>query len=181
MRKRIAVGLAMILVLTLSGLPAAGQEGDGATDQQDDGARRVRRLDAGEEGAGETSPGTGETAETQKTGDSQQQTTDGGPAGLGRWTLPVLLLGVLVLMYVWMGRSRKKQEQKRKEMIAQLKKGDKIMSIGGVLGTVIEAKPDELVVKVDEANNVRMRFARWAVRAVGEEAQSEASKDNPQG
>ena len=84
----------------------------------------------------------------------------------------LVLLGGVVLMWIWMGRGRRKQEAKRKEMLSNLKKGDKIVSIGGIIGTVIEAKPDEITVKVDETNNVRMKFARWAIRGVGEEAKT---------
>jgi len=84
-----------------------------------------------------------------------------------------IMIGIFALMYFWMGRGRKKQETKRKEMLAMLKKGDKITSIGGIVGTVIEVREDELVVKVDENNNVRVRLARWAVRGVGEQAKSE--------
>ena len=58
-------------------------------------------------------------------------------------------------------------------MLAALSKGDKVTSIGGICGTVIEAREDEIVVKVDETNNVRMRFARWAIRGVGDAARSE--------
>jgi preprotein translocase subunit YajC len=91
--------------------------------------------------------------------------------GLDMWLFAVLLGGV-VLMWIWMGRGRRKQEAKRKEMLSNLKKGDKIVSIGGIIGTVIEAKPEEITVKVDETNNVRMKFARWAIRGVGEDAKT---------
>ncbi len=90
----------------------------------------------------------------------------------------VVLLGGVVLMWIWMGRGRRKQEAKRKEMLSNLKKGDKIVSIGGIIGTVIEAKPEEITVKVDETNNVRMKFARWAIRGVGEEAKTTSPDDD---
>ena len=85
----------------------------------------------------------------------------------------VVLLGGFVLLYFWMGRSRRKQEAKRKQMIASLKKGDKIVTIGGIVGTIIEARPDEVTVKVDETSNVRMKFARWAIRGPSEEAKQD--------
>jgi preprotein translocase subunit YajC len=83
------------------------------------------------------------------------------------------MVGGFILLYVWMGRSRRKQESKRKEMLAALKKGDKVTSIGGIVGTVIEVREDEITVKVDETNNVRMKFARWAIRGVGEAAKTQ--------
>lgn len=110
-----------------------------------------------------------------------QPTTTTAPAPEGsfleKWGLLIFLGGAIVLMYVWMGRSRKKQEAKRKEMLSQLSKGDKVLTIGGIAGTVIETKGDEVVVKVDETSNVRMRFARWAIRGVG----ADAAKQDEQG
>ena len=111
-----------------------------------------------------------------------QTTTTTAPAPpegsfLEKWGLLIFLGGAIVLMYVWMGRSRKKQESKRKEMLSQLSKGDKVLTIGGIAGTVIETKGDEVVIKVDETSNVRMRFARWAIRGVG----ADAAKQDEQG
>ncbi|MCJ7544339.1 MAG: preprotein translocase subunit YajC [Phycisphaerae bacterium] len=90
-----------------------------------------------------------------------------------RYLLPVML-GVLLLLLFWSSRSRKKQEAKRQQMLAALKKGDKVTSVGGVIGTIIEVRDDEVVVKVDETNNVRMRFARWSIRGTGDQAKTEA-------
>lgn len=87
--------------------------------------------------------------------------------------LPFLLLGLLLVFFLWSSKSKKKQEQKHQQMLAGLKKGDKVTSIGGIVGTIIEVRDDEVVVKVDETNNVRMRFARWAIRGVGEEARKQ--------
>ena len=79
--------------------------------------------------------------------------------------------------YEGIRRTQRKEAAKRKEMLSHLKKGDKIVSIGGVIGTVIEAKPEEITVKVDETNNVRMKFARWAIRGVGEEGKTNPDED----
>ena len=84
-----------------------------------------------------------------------------------------VMIGGFILLYVWMGRGRRKQEAKRKQMIADLKKGDKVNTIGGIIGTVIEVREDEVTVKVDETNNVRMKFTRRAIHGVGDEGKSE--------
>ena len=115
---------------------------------------------------------TGEGATTQP-GEGQQQ-----PRGLfGGGSFIWIMLGGFLLLYFWMSRGRRKKETKRKEMLSNLKKGDKITSIGGVVGSVIEVRDDEVTVKVDENNNVRMRFARWAIRGIGEEAKTEQPED----
>jgi len=118
---------------------------------------------------GET--GTGAEGEGESEGEGEEKPKGGG-GGFGGMT-PLLLLAPILLIFLWSGRSRKKQEAKRKQMLSELKKGDKVTSIGGIVGTVIEVREDELVIKVDETNNTRMRFARWAVRGVGEEAKKD--------
>ena len=113
-----------------------------------------------------------EVAKAPKTRPADRRPGDSG--GLfGSWQLMVVMLGGFFLLYVWMGRSRRKQQRQRQEMLSALKKGDKITSIGGIVGTVIEVRDDEVTVKVDETGNVRMRFARWAIRGVGEAAKAE--------
>jgi len=87
----------------------------------------------------------------------------------------IFLIGAMVLFFVFMGRGKRKTEAKRKEMLAALKKGDKVTTIGGIVGTVLEVRDDEVTIKIDENSNTRMRFARWAVRGVGADGKSEES------
>lgn len=79
-----------------------------------------------------------------------------------------IMIGFLVLMYFFSSRTRKKQAAKRREMLNALSKGDKITTIGGIIGTVVEIKDKEVVVRVDESNNIKMRFITSAVSRVGE-------------
>jgi preprotein translocase subunit YajC len=107
-------------------------------------------------------------------GGKDKQAPSQGP---DMWLFAVLLGGV-VLMWIWMGRGRRKQDAKRKEMLSNLRKGDKIVTIGGIIGTVIEVRPDEVTVKVDETNNIRMKFTRRAIAAVGEDAKTTSPDDD---
>lgn len=77
-----------------------------------------------------------------------------------------LMLLILVVFYFFMIRSKRQQDQKRQEMLGTLKKGDRVQTIGGILGSVIEAREDEVVVKVDESSNTKIRFARSAIHRV---------------
>lgn len=80
---------------------------------------------------------------------------------------PLFPLALLILfMYVFVFRSKKKEENKRETMLKALKKGDRIQTIGGLLGTVVDAREDEVVVKVDETANVKLRFIRSAIHKV---------------
>lgn len=89
-----------------------------------------------------------------------------------QWFL-LVMIGAFVLFYLWINRGRKKEQKKRAEMLNEVKKGDKITTIGGIIGTVIDVHADEIVVKVDEASNAKIRFARWALRGVGDASKAE--------
>ncbi len=95
----------------------------------------------------------------------------------GKWFLPVMI-GGFVLLYIFMGRGRRKRESKRKEMLSSMKKGDRVITIGGIVGTIIETREDEIVVKVDD--NTRLKFSRWAIRNAGEEVKNEKKQDTQQ-
>jgi preprotein translocase subunit YajC len=117
---------------------------------------------------------------TSPSAPDQNAPAQGKGGGFDMMWMIVLLIGGFLVLNIFMGRGRRKQETKRKEMLATLKKGDRIVTIGGVIGTVMDTKEDEVTVKVDEANNVRVRFSRWAIRGVGEEAKSENSAQQKQ-
>ncbi|NQU76137.1 MAG: preprotein translocase subunit YajC, partial [Planctomycetes bacterium] len=82
------------------------------------------------------------------------------------WLMLALIVG-MVLLFVFMGRKPKQQEKKRKEMLATIKKGDKVTTIGGMVGAVMEVRENEVTVKIDESSNTRAKFALWAIRSVG--------------
>jgi preprotein translocase subunit YajC len=83
--------------------------------------------------------------------------------GSGIWL--ILLMG-FVLLWVFMMSGQRKEKKKRAAMLGALKKGCKVQTVGGILGTVVEVRDDEVVVKVDENANTRLRFARSAIQAV---------------
>jgi preprotein translocase subunit YajC len=85
--------------------------------------------------------------------------------------MPIILVMVL---FIWMtSRSRKRQEQQKQSMLSAMKRGDKVQTIGGVLGNVVEVRDDKILLKVDESNNTKVWFARSAIHKVlGEEAEA---------
>jgi preprotein translocase subunit YajC len=48
-------------------------------------------------------------------------------------------------------------------MMQALAKSDKIQTIGGIIGTVVDIKDDEITLKIDEANNTKMKILRSAI------------------
>ena len=85
-----------------------------------------------------------------------------------------LMVIVMLVFYVFMMKSKKGQEQQRKNMLNQLKRGDRIQTIGGILGTVVDAREDEVLVKVDESSNTKIRVTRSAIHRVVDTEKSAA-------
>ena len=81
----------------------------------------------------------------------------------------LLMMLFLFVMIIFMFGGQRKEKKKRAAMLAALNKGDKIQTVGGILGTIVEVRDQEVVVKVDENTNSRLRFARSAVQSVVEE------------
>ena len=88
--------------------------------------------------------------------------------------VPLLVLGGL--MIVFMSRSKKTEQNKREQMLAGMKKGDEVQTIGGEFGRVIEAREDRVLLKVDETSNTKIWYARNAIHRVvtGTDAKVEA-------
>ncbi len=78
--------------------------------------------------------------------------------------VPVILM--IVVFWWFMSRGRNKERQRFEQMLNSLKKNDRVQTIGGVLGTVVDVRENEVVVKIDEATNTKMRFVRSAIKEV---------------
>ena len=48
-------------------------------------------------------------------------------------------------------------------MVQSLQKNDRILTVGGIYGTVVDIKDNEITIKVDESNNTKMRISRNAI------------------
>jgi preprotein translocase subunit YajC len=99
------------------------------------------------------------------------QTTQ--PAGSGGSMLYTLTHGMfpfvimlIAVMYITMILPKRKQDKSRQQMLTNMKRGDEIQTIGGVVGKVVEAREDRVLVKVDESSNTKIWFLRSAVARV---------------
>lgn len=75
--------------------------------------------------------------------------------------LPFIL--IFVVMYMFLFRGPKKKQQQHQKMVQSLRRNDKVRTIGGILGTVIDIRDDEITLKVDESNNTKIRVAPSAI------------------
>ena len=51
-------------------------------------------------------------------------------------------------------------------MLKNMKRGDRVMTAGGILGTVVDVRDAEVVLKVDESTNTKIKFSRDAIKRV---------------
>ena len=99
------------------------------------------------------------------------------PKAPGMLMTLIVPMAFIFIVVMWMSSSgRKKEQKKRKDMLATLKKHDRVMTIGGVIGTVMDVREDEVTLKVDESNNTRMRFSQTAIQKVISEDQESDAK-----
>jgi len=76
----------------------------------------------------------------------------------------LIFLGVMfLLMYMILFRGPRKKQQQHKQMVQSLSKNDKVRTIGGIIGTVVDIKGDEITLKVDEANNTKIKVISSAI------------------
>ena len=86
-------------------------------------------------------------------------------AALLQTFLPMVL--IVAVFYFLLIRPQRKKDKKVKDMLANLKVGDRITTIGGIYGTIRALKDDTVTLLVGK-DNVEMMFARWAIRGVEE-------------
>ena len=73
----------------------------------------------------------------------------------------IMLALIFVVMWFFMIRPQKKQQKELQNFRDSLKKGDKVVTIGGIYGTVTEVKEDSVLIEVD--NNVKIRVSKQAL------------------
>ncbi len=109
----------------------------------------------------------GSSAESGSTlapgGPTQGGTQSSQPGGFN----PFILIGVLLVMMLLMtSLSSRRERKKRATLMSALKKHDRVQTSSGIIGTVVEMNPDDVILRVDESTNTRIRFARAAISSI---------------
>jgi len=90
----------------------------------------------------------------------------GGPQQLIASIVPFIL--IFIIMYLLLIRPQQKKQQEHRELISRLKAGDRVMTTGGIYGTITAVSEKTVTLKV--AENVEIEVARVAVASVLESA-----------
>ena len=99
-----------------------------------------------------------------------------GSAGMGS-TLIMLVL-MIAIFYFMLIRPENKRKKEAEQMRSAVKKGDKITTIGGIVGTVVDVKESRIVIETS-ADQVRIELEKWAISSnetAAEAAKAEAKK-----
>ena len=74
------------------------------------------------------------------------------------------MIAIFAIFYFFLIRPQNKKQKETEKMIAALKKGDKVVTIGGIHGVISSTKEKTVVVKVDD--NTKIEFNRTAIATV---------------
>jgi preprotein translocase subunit YajC len=103
--------------------------------------------------------------------------TDGGASGFLSFMAPLFLIAVI--FYFLLVRPQKREREKQNNLLKALKKNDRVVTIGGVVGTIVNIEPEGKVVTLKVDDNTRMVFLRSAIQGQYAEAKEEpALKEN---
>lgn len=82
---------------------------------------------------------------------------------------------IILIFYFLIIRPQRKRDKETKAMLAAMKKGDKVVTIGGIHGTIVAVKEQTVVIKVDDS--ARIEFSKSAISTVvNKDAQKAAPK-----
>lgn len=90
-----------------------------------------------------------------------------GPTGLFDFNSPILMIAVIFMaMYFLILAPNKKRDKERKAMLAAVAKHDRVVTTGGLCGTVVGVTDRTVVLRVSDDDNVKIEFLRGAIAQV---------------
>lgn len=90
----------------------------------------------------------------------------------------IMMIAIIAIFYFLMIRPENKRKKAVEQMRNNLKKGDKLTTIGGIIGTIVHIDGDTLVIETSE-DRVRMEITKWAVSNTGVQTSADATPDKP--
>lgn len=76
----------------------------------------------------------------------------------------LVMFGIMfILMYILIIRPQRKKETERLKMLGNIQKNDPVLTSGGIYGIVQQVKDNEVILKIDEGNNIKIRISKSAI------------------
>lgn len=88
------------------------------------------------------------------------------PSALNMLFFPALIVAMFVFLMVMQRGQQKRAAERKNSMLNNLAKNDRVLTIGGIIGTVAAVRDNEVVLKVDETTNAKMVFLKRAIQQV---------------
>jgi len=96
----------------------------------------------------------------------------GAPAEGGNPIMSFLpLIAIIGIFYFLILRPQSKKQKETQKMLSAVKKGDRVITVGGIHGVIYTVKESTVIIKVDE--NVKLEFNRTAISSVSAQAREE--------
>lgn len=101
-----------------------------------------------------------------------------GTTSAGMGSTVIMLVLMIAIFYFMLIRPENKRKKEAEQMRSTVRKGDKITTIGGICGTVVDVKESRIVLETG-ADQVRIELEKWAIstnETAAENAKEEAKK-----
>ena len=97
--------------------------------------------------------------------------------GGSMWTTFITFGVIILIFYFLIIRPQRKRDKEAKDMLAAIKKGDKVVTIGGIRGTVAVVKDNTVILKVDD--NTRIEFSKGAISQILNKKEEAPAAEKP--
>ena len=109
-----------------------------------------------------------------------QNAVPGGAAGTGTALMTYLPMIAIVgfWFYLLVLRPQQKQDRERRALLSAVKKNDRVLTTGGLYGTVVsvDAESDKVVIRIDDEKGVRASFSKTAIVRIFDGSEKEKDK-----
>ncbi len=109
------------------------------------------------------------------TAEVTDSTSKGGSTGGFNWMTIVMLVGMIAIFYFFIIRPQKKQEKQTADMRNNIEVGDEVITIGGIIGTVVIIKDDKMMIETGN-DRAKLTILRSSIREVIKAEAEEESK-----
>jgi preprotein translocase subunit YajC len=105
--------------------------------------------------------------------------TRGAGGEAGGLIFPIVL--AFVFVYFFLIRPQKREQEAKQNLLSAIKKNDRVVTTGGMFGTIVNIKDDEVTLRVDDQNKVKIRFSKSAIARVVTDSGSPAGDGSKKG
>jgi len=91
------------------------------------------------------------------------------PGGLQRWGGFVTLILIFIIFYLLLILPQQKRQKQHKKMIEALKKGDEVVTMGGIHGVIVQMGEQTVVLRIDKEKDVKVTLNKNAIAGVKKE------------